>query len=118
MPADEPDVQLVFVTAPDGATAGRLARTLVEERLVACANIVPGVRSIYRWQGSVEDDAEVLLILKTRSDRVAELAARVSELHPYDLPEVIALAAAGGSLPYLAWVTEESADRVAKESSP
>ena len=108
MRSDDDAVEVVLVTAPDEATASRLARTLVEERLVACANLVPGIRSIYRWEGVVQDDSEWLLILKTRRDRSAELAARVSELHPYELPEVIALAAAGGSVPYLAWVAQES----------
>ena len=103
------DVRVVLVTAPDAATAGRLARALVEERLAACANVVPGVRSIYRWQGQVEEAEEVLLLVKTRADRGAALAARVRELHPYALPEVLELPALGGSEAYLGWVREESA---------
>ena len=102
------EVRVVLVTAPDAATAEALARRLVEERLAACANLVPAVRSIYRWEGEVQDDAEFLLILKTRKARVTALAARVQALHPYDLPEVIALTASGGSAAYLDWVIAES----------
>ena len=103
------DVRVVLVTAPDAETAGRIARALVEERLAACANVVPGVRSIYRWQGRVEEADEVLLVVKTRADRGPALAARVRELHPYELPEVLELPAPGGSEAYLGWVREESA---------
>ena len=108
MASPEPAVSVVLVTAPDVETAARLARALIEERLVACVNVVPGVRSIYRWEGKLQEDAEVLLVMKTRSDRCTALAARVRDLHPYDLPEVIELAAEGGSLPYLEWVRTES----------
>ena len=103
-------VRVVLVTAPDAEVAASLARRLVEERLAACGNVVPGVRSIYRWQGRVEDDAEVLLVLKTRAERCDALAARVQALHPYELPEVVALPVAGGSIPYLDWVLQESAE--------
>ena len=102
-------VQVVLMTAPDAACAERLARALVEERLAACVNVVPGVRSFYRWQGAVEDAAELLLVAKTRADRAEALAARVKELHPYGLPEVLTLPAAGGSAAYLDWVRTESA---------
>jgi len=98
----------VLVTAPKGDVAASLARALVEERLAACVNVVPDVRSFYRWEGVVQDDAEVLLVVKTRADRTEALAARVQELHPYDLPEVLELAAAGGSAAYLDWVRTES----------
>ena len=102
-------VQVVLLTAPDAACAERLARALVEERLAACVNVVPGVRSFYRWQGAVEAAAELLLVAKTRADRAEALAARVKELHPYELPEVLTLPAAGGSAAYLDWVRTESA---------
>jgi periplasmic divalent cation tolerance protein len=102
-------VHVVLVTVPDAEVGARLARVVVEERLAACVNLLPGVRSIYRWQGAVHDDAEVLLVMKTRADRVEALGARVRELHPYEVPEVLALAAAGGSLEYLAWVRAEAA---------
>jgi periplasmic divalent cation tolerance protein len=105
MAATEP-VHVVLVTAPDLAVGARLGRSLVEEGLAACANLVPGVRSIYRWQGEIHDDPEVLLIVKTRASLVEALAARVRALHPYELPEVLALPVAGGSAAYLAWVRD------------
>lgn len=102
-------VHVVLVTAPDAETGARVARSLVEEGLVACANLIPAVRSIYRWQGAVQDEAEVLLVMKTRADRLEAVAERVRALHPYDLPEVVALPAAGGSAAYLDWVRGECA---------
>jgi periplasmic divalent cation tolerance protein len=106
--ATAPEVCVVFVTAPDAACAERIARALVEERLAACVNRVSGLRSLYHWEGELQDDSEVLLIAKTRRDRVADLAKRVSALHPYALPEVIALPVVGGSDAYLDWVRSES----------
>jgi periplasmic divalent cation tolerance protein len=97
-------LHVVLVTAPDAEVGARIGRALVEEGLAACANLVPGIRSIYRWEGAVHDDAEVLLILKTRAALSAALAARVRALHPYQLPEVLALPVAGGSEAYLDWV--------------
>jgi len=104
----DPGVRVVLVTAPDLACAERLARTLVEEKLAACVNVVPGVRSFYRWEGTVQDDTELLLVAKTQAGRGSALAARVKELHPYDLPEVLELPAVGGSDAYLDWVRLES----------
>jgi len=101
-------VSVVLVTAPDAQTGSRLAREVVEARLAACVNLVAPVRSIYRWQGEVREDAEVLLVIKTGSGRCAELAQRIREIHPYDLPEVLALPASGGSPEYLDWVRQES----------
>ena len=98
----------VLLTAPDAATGARLARALVEERLAACVNRIPGLRSVYRWEGALQEDAEELLIAKTRADRIAALAKRVADLHPYALPEVIALPVVGGSAAYLDWVRSES----------
>jgi periplasmic divalent cation tolerance protein len=108
MPGSEGEVRVALATAPDWDTAARIARALVEERLAACANLVPGVRSIYRWQGRVEDAAEVLLVLKTRADRVDALGVRLRALHPYELPELVALPAAGGIADYLDWVVGEA----------
>jgi periplasmic divalent cation tolerance protein len=108
-PEGDAGVQVVLITAPDAETGARLARTLVEERLAACANLVPGVRSIYRFEGALHDDAEVLLVVKTRRERCEALAERVRALHPYALPEVLALDAAGGSPAYLRWVGEQVA---------
>jgi periplasmic divalent cation tolerance protein len=101
-------VRVLWVTAPDAECGARIARILVEERLIACANLVPGVRSIYRWDGAVQEDQEVLLVIKTTADRCDAVAARVQALHPYDLPEVIVLPVEGGSDEYLDWVRTES----------
>jgi periplasmic divalent cation tolerance protein len=109
MNPSESEVRVGFITAPNLETATRIARALVEERLVACVNLVSEIRSIYRWEGAVQEDAEVLLVVKTRADRAGDLANRVAELHPYELPEVVLLPAVGGSLPYLDWVREEAA---------
>jgi periplasmic divalent cation tolerance protein len=103
-----PEVRVVLTTVPDAEMGARLARTLIEEKLAACVNLVPGVRSFYRWQGQLEDASEVLLLVKTRADRCAALAARIQALHPYALPEVLELAAGGGSAAYLDWVGRES----------
>lgn len=86
-----------------------LARRLVEERLAACASVLPGLRSTYRWEGRIEETGEVLLLAKTGRDRFDALAARIVELHPYDLPEVVAVEAAAGLPAYLAWVEAETA---------
>jgi periplasmic divalent cation tolerance protein len=102
------DVLLVLVTAPSAEKAAELARALVEERLAACGNVVPGLRSIYRWEGAVHDEAEALLLLKTTRARLEALRARVIELHPYEVPEVLAFAADAGSAPYLAWVADST----------
>ena len=99
-------VQVVWVTAPDEGVGRSLARDLVSQRLAACVNLVPGIRSIYRWEGEVQEDTEVLLVIKTRRDRCEALTARVSELHPYDTPEVLVLSTEGGSAAYLRWVAE------------
>lgn len=98
--------QLVFVTCPDAEVAARLARALVEERLAACGNVVPGLRSIYRWQGEVHDEAEVLLLLKTTPAAFAALRDRVQALHAYDVPEIVAVDVAAGLPAYLAWIAE------------
>ena len=95
---------LVLCTCPDAATADALAQALVEERLAACVNVLPGVRSVYRWQGAVERTDEVLLLAKTTVARFDELEARIVALHPATLPEVIACDIAGGLDRYLAWV--------------
>ena len=84
--------------------AVRLAKTLVERRLVACVNVLPGVRSFYRWEGRLADDREVFLIMKTRSERWEALSAAIAELHPYDVPELISLPLHGGAASYLSWV--------------
>jgi periplasmic divalent cation tolerance protein len=103
-PAPEATVVIVLSTLPNADKAAEVGRVLVEERLCACVNIVPAVRSIYRWQGAVQDDSEALAIIKTTRDRYEQVAQRIVQLHPYELPEVIALPLAAGHAPYLAWV--------------
>jgi periplasmic divalent cation tolerance protein len=102
-------VEVAFVTAPDPETATGIARALVEERLAACVNLVPAVRSIYRWEGRVHEESEILLIVKTRAEHAAELEARVRALHPYEVPELLRVTVAGGSAAYLGWVLRETA---------
>ena len=97
---------VVLVTAGSTEEAERIARALVEERLAACVNLVPGIRSIYRWEGKIADDGEILLVAKTRRDSFAALERRVRELHSYEVPEVLALAVTDGSAPYLDWLAE------------
>jgi periplasmic divalent cation tolerance protein len=98
------DAIVILVTAGNEAEAERIARALVDERLVACVNVLPAVRSFYRWEGRVADDAELLLVIKTRRERFEAVAARVREIHSYDVPEVIALPVLAGSETYLEWL--------------
>jgi periplasmic divalent cation tolerance protein len=97
---------VVLVTAGDADEAARLGRALVEERLAACVNVVGPIRSIYRWQGAVEEASEHLLIVKARAADVAALEARVRALHSYEVPEVLALPVRAGSAAYLAWLAD------------
>ncbi len=98
------DVLVVLVTAPSAEKAEEIARALVEAGLAACGNVLASVRSIYRWEGKVHDDPEALLVLKTTRGRFADLRDRVLSLHPYQVPEVIALPVEAGHGPYLDWV--------------
>jgi periplasmic divalent cation tolerance protein len=101
----------VHITAPSREQAAAMARTLVDERLAACVNIMDGVQSIYRWQEKVEESAEVLCLVKTRPELLQALTARVQALHPYDVPEILAFEVADGSPTYLAWLEESTASR-------
>jgi periplasmic divalent cation tolerance protein len=96
--------RVVLVTLPDEAAAEDLVGRLVAERVVACGNIVPGLTSIYWWQGAVERATEVLVIFKTTAAGAERLVRRVPELHPYDVPEVLVLPVEAGHEPYLDWV--------------
>jgi periplasmic divalent cation tolerance protein len=100
----------VFVTADELELARQIAGELVERRLVACVNIVPGIESIYRWQGAVQRDREVLLIIKTSRHRFAEIEMLVKRLHTYQLPEIIAVPIDHGSQEYLDWIQESIAN--------
>jgi len=95
---------VILCTVPTEEHARQIARTLVEEHLAACVSIVPGLRSIYRWEGNICDDAELLLLIKTRREAFSRLLRRLQELHPYKVPEVIALATAAISPAYLGWL--------------
>ncbi len=99
---------VVLVTAQKPESAQKIAASLVEERLAACVNIVPGVKSAYRWEGKVVEDEEQLLVIKTHDDRFDSLKKRIVELHTYDLPEVIALPIEDGHRPYLEWIEKET----------
>lgn len=100
------DARLLLCTCPDAASAANLARALVAERLAACVSRVPGLVSTYRWDDEVQEDSEVLLLIKTTAGAVEPLQARLLELHPYDVPELIALDVAGGLPAYLAWMRD------------
>jgi periplasmic divalent cation tolerance protein len=102
---------LCLSTCPDAETAATIARRLVEERLAACVNQFPGVVSTYRWQGRIHEDAEVLLLIKTTRERFDALRDRLVGLHPYEVPELIALEVADGLPAYLEWVARETATR-------
>ena len=97
---------VVFTTFANEQDAARVARVLVEERLVACANLVPGARSIYRWQDQVQDEREVVVLMKTRKQDWSALLSRLHELHPYETPECIAVRIAAGAPKYMAWLEE------------
>jgi periplasmic divalent cation tolerance protein len=96
---------LILTTCPDSETAERIAQALVTEGLCACVNILPPMRSVYRWKGAVETASEQLLLIKTRADAQAAIEARVRDLHPYELPEIIAVRIVAGLPAYLAWLT-------------
>jgi periplasmic divalent cation tolerance protein len=97
---------VVYITAPNEEDAAVIAKALVGEKLAGCVNIVENIRSIYRWQGNIEDDAEVLMIVKTQKHLFNALENRVKELHSYTVPEVIALPIIAGSEDYLRWLGE------------
>lgn len=102
------DIRIVLVTVPNEQSALHIAHALVERNLAACCNIISHVRSVYRWQGTVQDDAELLLIIKTRAEAYSNLEAAVLELHPYDTPEIIGLAPEHCAEKYLSWVLSET----------
>jgi periplasmic divalent cation tolerance protein len=99
-----------YVTAKDRDEALRIGKALVEERLAACVNVLDGMRSIYRWEGRVEEASEAVLIVKTASDRAQAVIDRVKELHSYDCPCVVFWPLSGGNPEYLDWIRKESSD--------
>jgi len=102
------ELVLVLCTVPDATAAEKLAKGLIDGRLAACVNAIPGLTSYYRWQGKVEVDSEVQLLIKTPRGRFDELATWIKANHPYDVPEIIALAAEQVSDSYLAWAVEQT----------
>ena len=99
---------LCLCACPDRDSAERIARALVGERLAACVNLLPGMRSVYRWQGRIEQADETLLLVKTTAQRYPALQARLPALHPYELPELVAVEAAAGLPAYLQWLADET----------
>jgi len=104
------DEIVVFITVPNEEMAVAIARALIETRLAACANLIKGVRSIYSWQGNIEDDTEVLMIVKTRKKLFDKLKLKVKELHSYEVPEVIAFPIIAGLDDYLKWLRNSTGD--------
>lgn len=102
------DTRLIYVTAPSQEDALKLAQALVSERLAACANVLGPITSVYWWDGKLNQDAEVALVLKTRADLVEPLTARARELHPYECPCVVALPIDGGNPAFLQWIAAET----------
>ena len=104
----ENELLVVFCTVPDDATAEKLAKGLIEERLAACVNAISGVKSFYRWQGKLEVDTEIQLLIKTREGQFDALAAWITANHPYEVPEIVALPADQVSEDYLRWALEQT----------
>lgn len=109
--SDDSHYQLVFCTCPDEETATKLATFLVEQHQAACVNIIPGLASVYRWQGKVIIDQEYLLLIKSRADHYPALERLIREQHPYELPEVIAVTIGNGLEGYLDWLGQELQQR-------
>ena len=98
------DAIVILCTCPDEETASRLASGLVEKELVACVNILPGIRSIYRWQGTVQDEPETMMVIKSTRDSFTQLKSWLRENHPYEVPEILALPVGTGLSEYMNWV--------------
>ncbi|HIA01157.1 MAG TPA: divalent-cation tolerance protein CutA [Myxococcales bacterium] len=103
--------QVVLCTCPDLPTAQKLSTAIVSEQLAACVNIIPAIRSIYRWKGEICDDAEVLMIIKSTSACFDSLQTRLLDMHPYECPEVIAIEISNGNAAYLAWLQAHTLDK-------
>jgi len=99
---------LVYITVPDRGEAIRIARLMIAERLAACANILDGMTSLYHWNGELQESSEAVLLLKTRQELVKSVTDRVCELHPYDVPSILAIPITGGFQPFLNWIVAET----------
>jgi periplasmic divalent cation tolerance protein len=106
MPETAPSIRIVLTTTSSADEAARLGRTLVEERLAACASIIPAVQSIYRWKGQVESATETMLLLKTGAEQLTALEARLHQLHSYQTPEFLVLPVEAASRLYLGWLQD------------
>lgn len=104
-----PEMLLILCNTPDDACAEHIARTLVERRLAACVNVMAACQSVYRWQGEIETAREIPLLIKTRAEHYAAVESAIRELHPYEVPEIIALPVTAALPAYLDWVRQESA---------
>lgn len=102
--------RVVLSTAGSEEEGARIAKSLLERKLCACVNLVPKIRSLYRWEGAIQDDAEILLIMKTTRENLQPLSDYLAEIHSYDVPEVLAIAVEEGSASYLEWLAESCAD--------
>jgi periplasmic divalent cation tolerance protein len=100
------DVVLVYMTAPSHEVAGNIVRQLIDENVIACGNVIPNVTSIYRWRGETHSETEALVLIKTTSSELDRLLQRAPELHPYEVPELIAVPVVAGHAPYLQWVRD------------
>jgi periplasmic divalent cation tolerance protein len=107
------EIVFVYVTHPNADDAFALGRNLVEDGLAACANILPGMRTVYRWQGQIEEGSEAVMIIKTRADLLADLQLRIRAEHPYECPCVAALPVSGGNPDYLDWIARSCGERPA-----
>jgi len=106
------DVRLVFCTCPDSKSAQALAHHLVEQRLAACVNLLPAMRSVYRWQGQIEQAEEIQLVIKTCVDRLDALSAAIRLHHPYELPEIVAISTSAGLPAYLDWIRAQTREEI------
>ena len=104
----DPAVVLVYTTFPDETTARRIAGALLDRGLIACANLIPGMTAVFRWNGKVSSETEVAAILKTRAELADKVVAAVEELHPYDVPAALVLPCSGGSAPFCDWIVTET----------
>ena len=110
MSQSAPDVLIALCTCPDAEVGQKIANSLVAEKLAACVNRIAGVQSTYVWKGELQNDAEVLLVIKTTTEKLATVEARIKALHPYEVPEFVVLPVIAGSREYLEWVRKSVED--------
>lgn len=111
MPITKGEMIIVFVTVPGLREGNRISRAILTSRLAACVNVIPGVQSMYRWKGKIVQEKEAMLVLKTTRLQYRKLEQKIKELHPYEMPEVIAIPLVYGSFQYIEWVRREVANK-------